>query len=69
VVSRPDKHLFPEANGAVIFQGQGPMPYQPVIHVSHLGDECCSGGADEVTFDGTLANLNSGDPSCNFYFD
>jgi hypothetical protein len=53
----------------VIFQGQGPMPYQPVIHVSHLGDECCSGGADEVTFDGTLANLNSGDPSCNFYFD
>jgi hypothetical protein len=42
------------------------MPYRPVIHVSHLGGECHSGGADEVTFDGTLANLNSGTQAATF---
>jgi hypothetical protein len=42
------------------------MPYQPVIHVSHLGGECHSGGADEVTFDGTLANLNSETQAATF---
>ena len=65
-LSQTDKHLFSEANGAAIFQGQGPMPYQPVINVSHLGGECHSGGADEVTFDGTLANPNSGTQAATF---
>jgi len=58
-LSQTDAHLFSEANGAVIFQGQGSLPYQPAITVSHLGGECRSGGADEVIFDGTLANPNS----------
>lgn len=65
-LSQTDKHLFSEAHGAVIFQGQGSMPYQPAISVSHLGGECHSGGADEVTFDGTLANPNSGTQAIPF---
>ena len=59
-LSQTDQHLFSEANGAVIFRGQGPMAYQPVIVVSHLGGECHSSGADEVTSDGTLENPKSG---------
>jgi hypothetical protein len=65
-LSQTDKHLFSEANGAVIFLAQGSIPYQPVISVSHLGGECHSGGADEVTFDGTLANPNSGIQAATF---
>ena len=65
-LSLTDKHLFSEANGAVIFQGQGSMPYQPAISLSHLGGVCHSGSADEVTFDGTLANPNSGTQAITF---
>lgn len=65
-LSQTDKHLFSEANGAVIFQAQGSMPYQPAISASHLGGECHSGGVDEVTFDGTLANPNSGTQATTF---
>ena len=65
-LSQTDKHLFSEAHGAVIFQAQGSIPYQPAISVSHLGGECHSGGADEVTFDGTLANPNSGTQAATF---
>jgi len=65
-LSQTGKHLFSEANGAAIFQGQGPTAYQPVIVVSHLGGECHSSGADEVTFDGTLETPNSGSQAATF---
>jgi hypothetical protein len=65
-LSQTGKHLFSEPDGAVIFQAQGSIPYQPVISVSHLGGECHSDGADEVTFDGTLASANSGTQSATF---
>lgn len=65
-LSQTDKHLFSEANGAVIFQGQGPMAYQTVIVVSHLGGECHSSGADEVTTAGTLENPKSATQAATF---
>lgn len=65
-LSQTDKHLFSDANGAVIFQGQGSAAYQPAITVSHLGGECHSSGADELTFDGTLENPNSGTQAISF---
>jgi len=65
-LSQTDQHLFSEANGAVIFRGQGPMAYQPVVVVSHLGGECHSSGADEVTSDGTLENPKSGTQAATF---
>jgi len=65
-LSQTDKHLSSDANGAVIFQGQGSAAYQPAITVSHLGGECHSSGADGVTFDGTLANPSSGTQAISF---
>jgi hypothetical protein len=65
-LSQTDTHLFSEANGAVIFQGQGWAPYQPAIQVSHLGGECHSSGADEVASDGTLENPKAGTQAATF---
>jgi len=61
-----NKHLSSETNGAVIFSAQGPLPYQPVLQVTHLGGGCHDGVEDEVIFDGTVEEPKSGTQSASF---
>jgi len=67
--SAPDQYTILEANltqsgtqlsvdptNGLLFQAQGTVPWVLYLQVSQLGGKCGVGSADQVTFDGTLAN-------------
>ena len=49
-------HLSVDPTNGLVFQAQGTVPWVMTLQVSQLGGKCGVGGADQVTFDGTLTN-------------
>ena len=55
-LSESGTHLTAEPTGVLAFQGKGAGTWVLALELSRFGGKCNSSGADEVTFDGTLAD-------------
>lgn len=55
-LSQSGTHLAVAAPSALVFQGEGTVPWVLMLRLSRLGGKCDSGQAGPVTLDGTLTN-------------